>query len=48
MCMMNWLNKVNAIQTTDNSNIVKKSMTRKLKKLKRKLSIMIMTNILLL
>ena len=25
MCMMNWLNKVNAIQTTDNSNIVKKA-----------------------
>ena len=23
--MMNWLNKVNAIQTTDNSNIVKKA-----------------------
>ena len=25
MCMMNWLNKVNAIQTTDSSNIVKKA-----------------------
>ena len=39
--------KVNAIQTTDTSNLVKKlAMTQKLVKLKRKHLIMIMINIL--
>ena len=41
--------KVNAIQATDTSNLIKKqTMTQKLVKLKRKYLIMIMINILLL
>ena len=47
--MMNQLKKVNAIQASDTGDLFKKklSITQKLMKLKRKLLIMIMINILL-
>ena len=46
---VNWLKKTNVLQTTDSSNLVKKlTITQYLMKLKIKVMIIIMINILLL